>query len=537
MSIEDPTPSPGGPDPGIDPSNMGAESLTSGTEASAATAAAAAAATAQATAGMEEEARRRKAAEGADDEDGTGGDGDEGGGGGDGPDFHKDGDEPETPATGVWPRRLERANWVLLGLTAIATVITAIQYFTEDVDAGHTQRDNWAPVLICLVLFALSLAAALLRPFLLTTKRCVLMSLAATTVFVIGTVTIWQVVNNDKNINTIVGTAVKSDADTKKVLGDFFGPKVLGQLKLIPTGLFIQGAKFTGPQEVEVNGYVWQRYTKDIPETSRAVTFPEAPDGYSMDEVYKVDLPNGQQVRGWHFNLTLRQKFSYGKYPLDKQNIWLRMWTVSAFEPEMIVPDFSSYPPWKYDRLGLDQSIVSEGWSPYYTAYSYQEHEYSMTYGVRPFAGPNVKAPDMYFNIGVARSYAGPMTGKLLQSLFIAAIMFLALFVYTKDDRRNPRFGFSTWTAISFAVSLLLVVVVDQTQIREIVGDTSLSYMEFFAIAQYVVIMGIFANAIILGTETKIRALEWRDNLLPTLLYWPVLIGLFFLFTVIVFAD
>ncbi|WP_199545650.1 hypothetical protein [Streptomyces sp. N35] len=531
MSIEDPTPSPGGPDPGIDPPAPGAESMTPGTEPtpSAATAAAAAAATAQATAGMEEEARRRA--------DGPGGDGKGGGGDGDSGSGGDDEEEPETPATGIWPYRLERANWVLLALTAIATVITAIRYFGEDVDAGHTQRDNWAPVLICAVLFALSLAAALLRPFLLTTKRCVLMSLAATAVFIVGTVTIWQVVNNDKNINTIVGTAVQSDADTKRVLGQYFGPKVMSGLKLIPTGLFIQGAKFTGPQEVEVNGYVWQRYTKDIPETSRAVTFPEAPDGYSMDEVYKVDLPNGQQVRGWHFNLTLRQKFSYGKYPLDKQNIWLRMWTVSAFEPEMIVPDFSSYPPWKYDRLGLDQSIVSEGWSPYYTAYSYQEHEYSMTYGVRPFSGPNVKAPDMYFNIGVARSYAGPMTGKLLQSLFIAAIMFLALFVYTKDDRRNPRFGFSTWTAISFAVSLLLVVVVDQTQIREIVGDTSLSYMEFFAIAQYVVIMGIFANAIILGTETKIRALEWRDNLLPTLLSWRLLIGLFFLFTVIVSAN
>lgn len=61
MSIEDPTPSPGGPDPGIEPPAPGAESMTPGTEPtpSAATAAAAAAATAQATAGMAEEARRR----------------------------------------------------------------------------------------------------------------------------------------------------------------------------------------------------------------------------------------------------------------------------------------------------------------------------------------------------------------------------------------------------------------------------------------------------------------------------------------------
>ncbi|MER5883421.1 hypothetical protein ABT160_06295 [Streptomyces sp. NPDC001941] len=434
-----------------------------------------------------------------------------------------------------WARNWERANLVLLVLSALATTVFAVRYYADgSVHHGHTQRSGWPPLVVSAVLFALFLSAAVLRPFLRTARRCALMAVAATVVFCVGTVAVWQVVAKDKVLDTMVGTPLTSQGQTQKYL-DKKLPGV--KLRQLPTGLFIQGAKFSDPQEVEVNGYVWQRYEPGVPETSKGVTFPEAPDGYEMTEVYKTKTTEGQELRGWHFNLTLRQHFSYAKYPLDKQNIWLRMWTVSAFENEVLVPDFASYPPWRYDTLGLDQDIVSTGWSPYYTGYSYGEHDYTMTYGVTPYTGKFLSAPELYFNVGIARSYAGPLTGKLLQSFFISAIMFLALFVYTKDDRRNPRFGFSTWTAISFAVSLLLVVVVDQTQIREIAGDTSLTYMEFFAISQYIVIMGIFANAIIIGSEAKIPALEWRDNLLPTILYWPVLIGLFFAFTVGVFAT
>ena len=346
--------------------------------------------------------------------------------------------------------------------------------------------------------------------------------------------TIWQIVARDMQTSTMVGNPVNSQAATEKHLETALG-KAYPKFRQIPTGLFIQGAKFSSPEEVEVNGYVWQRYTDDVPETSLGVTFPEAPDGYDLEQVYKAKTTDGLTVQGWHFNLTLRQKFSYERYPLDKQNIWLRMMTVSAFENEVLVAGLLRRTRrGATTTCGLDQDIVSAGWSPYYTGYSYLGHHYTATMGVTPFASNFLTVPELYFNIGVARKYAGPLTGKLLQSFFIAAIMFLALFVYTKDDKKNPRFGFSTWTAISFAVSLLLVVVVDQTQIREIAGDTSLTYLEFFAIAQYVVIMGIFANAIIIGSEAEGEGPRVAGQpIRPRCCYWPVLIGLFFVFTVL----
>lgn len=437
---------------------------------------------------------------------------------------------------GSWAWRVRRWVWAALVFFALTTAALAVRYLSDrNTENLHTQREGWGLPVVSLVLFALLAAAAATQPWRATARRCWLMSVAATVIFAMGTMTIWQIVTGDDRLDTVVGTPLMRPGQVDAYLAKSF-PGV--EMRRIPTGVFIQGVKFSGPDEVQVNGYVWQHYDEDVPKTSQGVTFPEAPDGYEAEKVYEHRRADGRLTKGWHFNLTLRQRFDYRHYPLDKQNIWLRMWTISAFENEALVPDLASYPPWTYQRkLGLDQDIVSSGWSPYFTAYSYAQHEYSMSFGAADYTSGVSGSAELYYNIGVSRSYAGPLIGKLLQSLFIAMVMFLALFVYTKDDQKNPRFGFSTWTAISFAVSLLLVIVVDQTSLREITGDTSLTYLEYFAIAQYVIIMGIFANAIMIGSDSKIRALEWRDNLLPTLLYWPLLTGLFFGFTLGVFAP
>ncbi|MFI5802485.1 hypothetical protein [Streptomyces sp. NPDC051561] len=433
-----------------------------------------------------------------------------------------------------WVRKAGRLNLLFLGVSVTAVVLCGLRFFGGDARPGHTLREGWAPFVVACALVALFGAAAVFKPYRMTLHRCAWMAAVASLVFLTGIATVWQLVSGDRVTDTIVGTPVMNDRDVSA----HFGKTLPGvQLRKIPTGLFIQGAKFTGPQEVEVSGYVWQRYGKGVPESSMGVVFPEAPDGYELTDAYDTTNTEGQRLKGWHFNLTLRQKFTYRQYPLDKQNIWLRLWSRANFTNDVLVPDFASYPPWQYGRIGLDQDTLTSGWNPYFTGWSFGQHDYTMTQGLTDWNKPFKSAPELYFNMGMEREWAGPLTGRLIQSFFISAVMFLTLFVNTRDDSKNPRYGFSTWTAISFAVTVLLVVVVDQQQIREIAGDTSLTYLEYFAIAQYVVITGVFVNAILIGSDTKVRALEWRDNMLPTLLYWPVLLGLFFAFTLLVFAT
>lgn len=435
-----------------------------------------------------------------------------------------------------WARTAARVTFALLLLAVLVAGVLAYLYLGRDGPRpGRTQRAGWAPLLLACCAVALFGAAALIRPYLLTVRRCALMATVATLIFASGIGVTWYVVTHDRVTDTIVGTALMTQRDSTAYLHRTL-PGV--KLRQIPTGIFVQSSKFTSPEEVEVSGYVWQRYGAGIPESSMGVVFPEATDGYDdVQEAYDTRSTDGRRLKGWHFKVTLRQNFNYRHYPLDKQNVWLRMWSKATFTNDILVPDFAAYPPWKYGRIGLDQDTVTSGWNPYYTGWSFGTHAYTMTQGLTDWDKPFKSAPELYFNVGMEREWAGPMTGRLIQSFFISAVMFLALFVYTRDDSKNPRFGFSTWTAISFAVTLLLVVVVDQQQIREIAGDTSLTYLEYLAISQYLVIMGIFANAILLGSDTTRRLLEWRDNMLATLLYWPVLVGLFFAFTVAVFAG
>ncbi|MFJ6695781.1 hypothetical protein ACIQM4_06880 [Streptomyces sp. NPDC091272] len=435
-----------------------------------------------------------------------------------------------------WARTAARVTWGLFFLSLVAACVCAYLYFgRESPSPGHTERAGWASLLISCCAVGLFGAAVLCKPYLLTVHRCALMAGAATLIFAAGIGVTWYVVSHDQVTDTIVGAPLLSERDSTAFLARTL-PGV--KLRQIPTGIFVQSSKFTSPEEVEVSGYVWQRYGADVPAQSMGVVFPEATDGYDeVQEAYDTRSTDGRRLKGWHFKVTLRQNFNYKHYPLDKQNVWLRMWSKATFTNDVLVPDFAAYPPWRYGRIGLDQDTVTSGWSPYYTGWSFGMHDYTMTQGLTDWDKPFKSAPELYFNVGMEREWAGPMTGRLIQSFFISAVMFLALFVFTKDDGKNPRFGFSAWTAISFAVTLLLVVVVDQQQIREIAGDTSLTYLEYLAISQYIVITGIFANAIMLGTDTDRRVIEWRDNMLATLLYWPVLVGLFFGFTVLVFAG
>ncbi|MGH3144981.1 MAG: hypothetical protein ACRDTR_04175, partial [Rubrobacter sp.] len=50
----------------------------------------------------------------------------------------------------------------------------------------------------------------------------------------------------------------------------------------IPTGLYIESIQFKGPYDVQVSGYVWQRYANDLPKD----LVPEDPDdtGFVMPE-------------------------------------------------------------------------------------------------------------------------------------------------------------------------------------------------------------------------------------------------------------
>ena len=69
-------------------------------------------------------------------------------------------------------------------------------------------------------------------------------------------------------------------------------------------------------------------------------------------------------------------------------------------------------------------------------------------------------------------------------------------------------------------------MILKHNQIRGGVSTQGLSYIETIPIILYGIIVVVVLNAILLASPLNVRPIRLRHNLIPTLAYWPVVLGL-----------
>ncbi|AFU00537.1 hypothetical protein O3I_012880 [Nocardia brasiliensis ATCC 700358] len=360
----------------------------------------------------------------------------------------------------------------------------------------------------------------------LVSKWKLLLWLAATAVSLLlaaGTVYSWTHAASKHAPVAEIGTTVSSYAEAEAAVR----PN-LPQDRHVPrlsTGVLVNSLQFVNAHNVKAVGHIWQHIPADFPaEIEIGVQLLEAEDPHSPKKVFEYPLGDWRVVV-WSFSTVIRQQFHYQDYPLDHQDIWLRMRPVDMIHQVQLVPSFESFPPWDPHALnGLDPGLVFGDWEPEYTVWSLNHQAYSM------LTHPGLANTDeLYFNVGVTRGLLGPLLGRIVPVLLLAVLMFLSLFVITTDPDRRPISGFTAFAIITFSVSTVLVVAVNDNAARTEVGSAGISYIEYWYFTLYVMTLLVALNATLLLHGTFGKALAWRDNLLPKVLFWP-------LFTAIMFA-
>ncbi|MER7404920.1 hypothetical protein ABT373_21145 [Streptomyces sp. NPDC000070] len=365
----------------------------------------------------------------------------------------------------------------------------------------------------------------------LNTHRLRLASGWTASVLLAGTVLIWFATVTDTSHGLTRGTPVTSMRESDAYL-DRHAPA--HQVR-VPTGVFIQALRFTGPYDVEVSGYIWQRYADSVPaEIQRGVVLPEADDSYEPEKVYDIHR-DGEHVIGWYFNVKLRQVFDYRTYPLDEQDVWLRMWHPDFENRAQLVPDFAAYPPWHSPATyGLDANFVPGNWAVKSTSFSFDTPPYSANFGQGRQFRQQVD-PELYFNMHMAREFVSPLFGRIVPLAFIAVLVFASLFVTTKNTRRFPLSGFDGLTMVEFAAATLLVLTVDHNTARQETGSHGITYIDYIYFCLYFMIIAVVWNSLLLSRGPQLALIQWRDNLAPKLLYWPVLAFLLCAITALTF--
>lgn len=333
---------------------------------------------------------------------------------------------------------------------------------------------------------------------------------------------------------------------------------VAGELPTIKikTGIFVQSLKFINSTEVNLTGYIWQRYKKGIHDevnpcadirindecTEVGFILPEQVDSGSDLEprvLYRIE-EGDEEVIGWYFEATLRQSFDYKKYPFDHKNVRVRIWAKDFSKNVVLVPDFEAYgyKTNEYDIFGIEEDIVLGAWVRQNTYFDYKLSSYDTNFGINNFVGKN-GFPELSYNFVLKRKFSNAFIVYLLPLLLVAALLFAALLTVNDKEELSGRKGFSTLRFIGAASVLFFVVASGHLQLREQFVGAGIVYIEYFYILMYAMIVAVTANVFIFSVKSKrrIKLIQYNDNLIPKVAYWPIVLASLILITVLVMME
>ncbi|WP_020589078.1 hypothetical protein [Desulfobacter curvatus] len=281
----------------------------------------------------------------------------------------------------------------------------------------------------------------------------------------------------------------------------------------IKTGIFIQSLKFFNSTEVNLSGYIWQRYRvglhdaiKPGPSEVGFILPDQVNSGSDIEprEAYRIRSGN-EEVIGWYFEANLRQPFDYSKYPFDHKTVWIRMWPKDFSQNIVLVPDFDAYEATGLsDVFGIEENIVLGTWERKDTYFDYRLSSYDTNFGITDYIGQK-GFPELHYNFVVKRKFENAFIVYLLPLFLVAALL-----TVSENDELSNRFGFNTSGFIGASSALFFVVLLAHIQLREQFACASIVYIEYFYILMYALLAAATANTYLFS----IRSTIWRNVIL-----------------------
>jgi hypothetical protein len=378
---------------------------------------------------------------------------------------------------------------------------------------------------LCLVAFLFSLSLVVFRPEGGDTKRLWAVAIAASVLMGGTTAYIWYLVITQpdqrqdaaQRLTNLRSVETFEEAEMRRSRASRFEEPTF-----VPTGLLVQSINLQSATDVLVTGYVWQKYADDVPASvTRAVSFPEMESG-SITEAYRR-RGRGETVIGWSFSITLRQSHTgQNRYPLDDVDVRVRLWPHDFDKNVILVPDLEAYTTLIPSSLpGLTANPKVAGWSLRASYFGFQEFAGKANFGIDQFAGER-QAPELFFATVMRRNFLNAFVSSLLPLMVVTFLVFVLLMLVNKNEQKKG-LGFNALSLVSSSAALLFAVILGQSTLREKLAASGLVYLEYFYLVMYFAITVICIGAIMFVEEVELSYVQYRDHLIPKLLYWPVL--------------
>lgn len=293
--------------------------------------------------------------------------------------------------------------------------------------------------------------------------------------------------------------------------------------RYVPTGLYITSVSFDKPHQIEVAGYLWQRYFDGIHEgLARGILFPQAVNDPTIEEISRSKQGNVETIM-WQFNVLLNQQISYRNYPFDIKDVNIQLWHQNFNDVITLVPDIDSYLPGaNVSKPELSPHALLPGWHPIDTYFGYNIVNRTTNFGHYAF-GPfgifqsarTTNIPEFNFIITFKRNLLETIITELLPLFVIALLLFVLLITDREQGYVN---------VITGASAIFFGTIVAHLKFREKIPPQEVAYFEIFFLIMYIFIAFVLAVSILNLFNARIKLVRYKDNLISQILYWPVLL-------------
>lgn len=298
----------------------------------------------------------------------------------------------------------------------------------------------------------------------------------------------------------------------------------------VPTGVYIESIEFQSAINVKLTGFIWQRWPASAPEgIETGAFFPESQEG-SLEQVYEA-IEGDQRVVGWTFQTVVRQTFNYATYPFDMQAVWLRMWPKKMSGPVVLVPDFQAFQSMNPKFTpGISKTLILPGWIINSSYFSFSPFEANTDFGLSSRRGSGAP-PELRYNVVIQREFLDAFISCILPIFVVIILMFAVLFIHTKNEGIAGRVGFNSSVTVQVAAALFFVVLFAQIDLRGRLEIEKIMYMDFYYFLTYLVFLIVSIDSIAYGWTNRVEWLQWRENIIPKLFYWPTVMFSLFVVT------
>lgn len=354
----------------------------------------------------------------------------------------------------------------------------------------------------------------------------------ATSVIGVGGISLmWWLTLHYPDRNGEVGVHIYENASLQRFLASNSATGNAGLLQQVKAGIFVRTMRFGAANDVQVTGTMWQSYDSSLKDFTPGFTIPNA-EALELKETYHAKKANLDLI-GWDFKATLRVPFEGSfKYPFDRGMVRVRIAPKGFYKDIVLVPDLGSYQLIVPTALpGIDKALVLPGWKLISSYFIYSPVSVGTDFGMGT-ALEQSKSQELGFTMIAERNFLDPFISSVLPIIVVAALLFGLLVAGSKQTAKIAATGFKATDVLRASVSLLFPVLIAQVNMRSKIGSNTIIYIEYFYFVLYTAILGVSANALLFTLKGQGFS-NYRDNIIPKLIFWPYILGSFFCITLI----